>query len=399
MPVFPIDAVPSGGSTLSQLDPQTALQLQQLLLQNQLEASGAGRGGRPVLSPLGPGGSTLGGASAPSSGLPRPGRQDSQAYPLPPRRIKRYAAANPYEIPTLFESPTPDSTKDAEAQSPEQAFSTSSVSAPGKPRAPEVKKAKLTWKTLPVQLYLHTLLRLPDMYWNRLDRIFRDADDEAASSSTPSLLGLGDLTALSASVSMGGAGLGGESEEDFTHSPRFASAWESFVESLIKEWETLNVVAALLLSAIFTIFQIDRAANDNLTVTFAILSFACALMGLLYGCMYIIRFGSLKRVVEARHWVEKMQREDDHIHRHFWNEWILLAMPAVWLCWSILLFIACILCFVWRANLSQSSDGLTFDLGAQISVSILVGLGVIYFFAIVWTFRTGWEKSPRLKEE
>ncbi|TFK70799.1 hypothetical protein BDN72DRAFT_502881 [Pluteus cervinus] len=329
----------------------------------QREINYAGQTGQPVPPTLGLDTSTPEGARAPTSG------------PRRPTRSRPYTPANRYKTLTLFVLPAPDSgNADTEAAPDSAQFNVNSAatptSPPGKPRSQEATRVTLTWKMVLIQVYLHVLLRLPDMYWNRLDKIFRDTDDEPLSE---------------------------ESEDDFTHSPSFKPAWERFVESLIKEWETLNVVAALLLSAIFTIFQINSAANDNVTTTLAILSFACALMGLLYGCMYIIRFGSLKRVVEARHWVEKMQQEDDRIHRHLWNEWILLAMPAVWLCWSILLFVACILSFVWRANTSQSSDGPTFGLAAQTALTVLVGLGVIYFFAIVWSFRIGWEKSPKWK--
>lgn len=63
---------------------------------------------------------------------------------------------------------------------------------------------------------------------------------------------------------------------------------------------------------------------------------------------------------------------------------------------SILLFIVCILCFVWRIPKGPPLEGeevLVFELGPKIAVTVLLGLGVLYFFFIAWTFRIGWEKD------
>ncbi|KDR79535.1 hypothetical protein GALMADRAFT_49089, partial [Galerina marginata CBS 339.88] len=67
------------------------------------------------------------------------------------------------------------------------------------------------------------------------------------------------------------------------------------IDSLLKEWKTLNIISVLLLSAILTILQIDIAASDPLTRYSALLSMICALMSLLYGCIYIIRFGTMRK--------------------------------------------------------------------------------------------------------
>ncbi|PPQ85254.1 hypothetical protein CVT25_010025 [Psilocybe cyanescens] len=41
-----------------------------------------------------------------------------------------------------------------------------------------------------------------------------------------------------------------------------------------------------------------------------------------------------------------------------WNVWVMLAMPVVWLAWSIILYITCIMTFVWRT--SSSTGGYEF---------------------------------------
>jgi len=61
---------------------------------------------------------------------------------------------------------------------------------------------------------------------------------------------------------------------------------------------------SFLFSAILTVFQIPQAADDPLTRTFALLSLICALMSLSYGCIYIVRFGTMRSMFHASRWAE-----------------------------------------------------------------------------------------------
>jgi len=56
--------------------------------------------------------------------------------------------------------------------------------------------------------------------------------------------------------------------------------------------------------AILTILQIESAANDPLTRYSALLSMICALMSLFYGCIYIIRFGTMRKTYKAAEWAQ-----------------------------------------------------------------------------------------------
>ena len=89
---------------------------------------------------------------------------------------------------------------------------------------------------------------------------------------------------------------------------------EAFIDSLLREWKTLNVVSALLTSCvsfplffppfkyngalkkrrgILALLQIPEAADNPITRNTALLSLICALMSLSYGCIYIMRFGTM----------------------------------------------------------------------------------------------------------
>ncbi|TFK67815.1 hypothetical protein BDN72DRAFT_898644 [Pluteus cervinus] len=192
-------------------------------------------------------------------------------------------------------------------------------------------------RRLVIQIQLSILLRLPVLYWHRLDLAVSRAQTAANSAQ------LTDLTPKD-----------------------FSEAWNRFIEELSREWATLNVVSALLLSALFAIFGLD---TNTYTRTFAMLAFVCSLMVLLYGCTYIIRFGSIKPEGTLRIWVKEMRDKDDSLKMYLWNGGHIMAMPAIWLAWSILFFIVSFFFFVWGPKRSQSEidDMHNFALGSRIS--------------------------------
>jgi hypothetical protein len=60
----------------------------------------------------------------------------------------------------------------------------------------------------------------------------------------------------------------------------------------------------LLGSTILNILQITEASDDPVTRTAALLSLICALTGLIYGCMYIVKFGMMRNMFHASRCVE-----------------------------------------------------------------------------------------------
>ncbi|KAK7459508.1 hypothetical protein VKT23_009491 [Stygiomarasmius scandens] len=177
---------------------------------------------------------------------------------------------------------------------------------------------------------------------------------------------------------------------------RFKLSLEAFVDSLMREWKTLNVVSALLLSAILTMFQVPDMATDPLTRTAALLSLICAIMSLSYGCMYIVRFGTMRSMCRASRWAETSPTPYQEAQKTktllWWNVWILLAMPAVWMSWSMIFFISSIISYVWRTGSildPQEREGLSPKavLGPRIAITGLFVLGMGYFVLIVKTLK------------
>ncbi|KAJ6616989.1 hypothetical protein B0H10DRAFT_1346813 [Mycena sp. CBHHK59/15] len=54
----------------------------------------------------------------------------------------------------------------------------------------------------------------------------------------------------------------------------------------------------------------------------------------------LIRFGTMRRMHKASSFANEAQKDTTNI---WWNVWVLLAMPAVWLSWSIIMFFVSIM--------------------------------------------------------
>ncbi|GBE85243.1 hypothetical protein SCP_0704300 [Sparassis crispa] len=194
---------------------------------------------------------------------------------------------------------------------------------------------------LPCQVYLCLLLWIPAVYLSRVARVFEDAEV-----SKPDIQRM--INACTPDESSGATPTDGGSllrpicrpslplpaTEDWNPpmvSPalvRFKHSWEIFIDSLLREWKTLNLVSALFCTAILTMFQIEAAANDSFARSAALFSLVFALMSLCYGCVYIVRFGAMRSMGRASRWAEEAQKSETAV---FWNIWNLLATPAIWL--------------------------------------------------------------------
>ncbi|KDR79516.1 hypothetical protein GALMADRAFT_34354, partial [Galerina marginata CBS 339.88] len=124
-------------------------------------------------------------------------------------------------------------------------------------------------------------------------------------------------------------------------------------------------------------------------------------MSLLYGCIFIIRFGTMRKTYKGAEWAEEAQKSRTGI---WWNIWVLLAMPATWLAWSMILYITTVMAFVWRTSPfpspSLSSTTTPSETSLQILVpriviSLVLTLGLVYFILIALTLRKYGEMMDR----
>lgn len=104
----------------------------------------------------------------------------------------------------------------------------------------------LVFVKLPRQIYLHLLLRLPLLYFSRVSRLFEDAN-----LSLPDIKRMAVANADQWQDGTPGALMTGWLPSDATVAPHllnFRHSWEAFIDALLREWKTQNVVSALMLS-------------------------------------------------------------------------------------------------------------------------------------------------------
>jgi len=242
-------------------------------------------------------------------------------------------------------------------------------------------------KELLIQLYRHLLLRLPSLYFTRVSRIFEEAEV-----SRPEM----EKMILDCAR-------GVDFPNDWnppTVSPalsKFKCNWENLIDQVIKEWKTLNVVSALLLSAIMTMFQINDATVQAITRPASLISLICAVWSLIYGGVYILRFGTMRSMYKASRWALEAQRSEIYI---MWNVWVLLALPAVWLAWSMIAFFTAIMSFVWTSGSSSDNPqppSARIETIPRVIVSFIFVAGLVYFALVIRTFANYGGLRPQLE--
>lgn len=112
----------------------------------------------------------------------------------------------------------------------------------------------LAFDVLPRQVYLHLQLRLPSLYFSRVVRIYEDA-----AVSRPEIQRIINASERADTENVQGRTriVGLPFTDEWVASPalaRFKRSWEGFVDSLVREWKTLNVLSALLLSCRISVF-------------------------------------------------------------------------------------------------------------------------------------------------
>ncbi|KAL6304139.1 hypothetical protein BKA93DRAFT_311003 [Sparassis latifolia] len=248
---------------------------------------------------------------------------------------------------------------------------------------------------LPRQVYLILLLRLPALYFSRVARVFEDAEvskpdvqrmiDACAADESGGMTSTERVAMRTRTGRYRNPSLPLPFPDEWNPpmvSPslvRFKHSWEFFVDSLLREWKTLNLVSALLCTAILTLFQVNAAANDPLTRSAALFSLIFSLMSVSYGCMYIVQFGTMRSMDRASRWAEEAQRSKTAI---WWNIWVLLATPAIWLAWSMITFCIAILSFVWRTG-SQADENPPPPLNAQQAIGVRTAITIVFIFGVV----------------
>ncbi|KAF8326129.1 hypothetical protein F5887DRAFT_1198792 [Amanita rubescens] len=159
-------------------------------------------------------------------------------------------------------------------------------------------------------------------------------------------------------------------------------AWSDFIDSMLKEWNSLNIVSVLLLTAIYNVLQLGGVTSPLVQCT-ALMSFISALMSLIFGCLCAIRLETMRRSHKA---MREAREALFAVTGTCWNVFVLLSLPLLWLSWSLILFVICLMAVIWKAsgNTTSPLHGLLPII--KIIISVFLFIGVLCLSLILSTF-------------
>ncbi|KXN80928.1 hypothetical protein AN958_06585 [Leucoagaricus sp. SymC.cos] len=118
--------------------------------------------------------------------------------------------------------------------------------------------------------------------------------------------------------------------------------WEHFIDSLLEEWRSLNIVSALLVPGILTISKL-RAQQ---LVILSHVTYRSGLFTPQWSACYTAASTSFNPY-ECR---KQTTFANELWQSIIWNVEVMPAMPVLRLNWSILAFIVYIVWFMWRSH-------------------------------------------------
>lgn len=160
--------------------------------------------------------------------------------------------------------------------------------------------------------------------------------------------------------------------------------WSAFVGPLVKMWKMQSVACALLSSAVVALLQVSSFSDNIITETLAIVIIICSVAGFLVATLYALHISRLRTEEDGRIWVKDATKIKDSA---FFNAPALLAVPRVWFIWSIVLFPALILCFVWRhSSEDRSSSNDTLPLPSRLILTIVFCIAFVHISYVYYCF-------------
>ncbi|KXN82386.1 hypothetical protein AN958_02615 [Leucoagaricus sp. SymC.cos] len=262
-----------------------------------------------------------------------------------------------------------------------------------------------TARTLVCQVYLASLLLVPFVYLSRVNQLLSESGltTEEITYTTVST-GRSTIKPSNSSIKISVSNV---TEEDVGHPKHpvlyevLKKEWERMIDDFVEEWRTLNIISAVLVPGILTMFQINDAANDPVTRSLAFWSLVLALWSLVYGCLYIIQFRRMRNKYTIVVWSLETKKD----RAVFWNAWVMLALPAVSLAWSVIIFMIAIIWYMWRSRANLPPDATltappTTELGFHIATCLSFAVAMVYFvLAVMSSLQYGTPRTGRWEAE
>lgn len=216
-------------------------------------------------------------------------------------------------------------------------------------------------------IYILLLLNLPSVYWKRALRLW----------SVPGV-NPDDIRAWAmADISLDEATMG-----------KMKKVWGEFAQGHLEEWKVLNVVSVLLCGVLITMLQIDDAAQDPFIRWTILYAVVFALLSLVYGCILVVHFSGTRSTLLLKGWLQWIIATHEEGTNPLWNPYVMLAIPTIWLTWSMIMFCVIIVGFAWRTDpngdlISRPPLSHRSTLGARIALTIFFGISFYYLMQML----------------
>ncbi|TDL21445.1 hypothetical protein BD410DRAFT_306341 [Rickenella mellea] len=218
-------------------------------------------------------------------------------------------------------------------------------------------------------IYIHCLVHIPEMYFSRVFKLFNCPARTGSFLPIPNAMQVDGLSSTLSPVYI------------------LLDDWDPFVETVSGEWEALNILSGLEIGAILTLLQIGGVSDNIVSRTAAFLALIASLWSVIFGCIYVVRFKTMKTREKAKRWAKQVYATKTNI---FWNVWVMLALPAVWLGWSITALCIAVLSMMWNTTSGNGPAPALphLELASSITVSAFFALGLVYLVCVVCTFQS-----------
>ncbi|KAF8646487.1 hypothetical protein AX16_007189 [Volvariella volvacea WC 439] len=121
-------------------------------------------------------------------------------------------------------------------------------------------------------------------------------------------------------------------------------AWQKFTGSVLREWKYCNILFALMISAIFSMLQIDSAKGDIVVRAAAFISLFISVIGIMFSTTLSLYFSKMQTFNNrALRWTKVVVPEEND--EEYPNVWVVLSLPIVSLGWSLILFVTSVMTF------------------------------------------------------
>ncbi|KAF5383140.1 hypothetical protein D9615_005037 [Tricholomella constricta] len=153
--------------------------------------------------------------------------------------------------------------------------------------------------------------------------------------------------------------------------PRIHTRWSAYVDARCREWVTVAASAGTLAATSPSILQMLSANDDPLARSLAFLSVSRAISAIAYAVILLLYFqhGQAKSGLFAMRWFNNVQVHENSV---VCMPWTILAIPAIALCWGVILLILALFCSIWQAGYVASPSAPPTDAHSTIDVLMRV---------------------------